>query len=136
MNEREIKGLAIGLGAGVLGFLVLGQVYQAGVATGLARGGNPGAVAHDGFGFFPFPPFLLIAIGVVLFVLWRRRWAGEGNGNHGRGPGGGRPPRLFEEWHRRAHEVDAPQAPAEGGRSETASGGGPSGGGTAAGGSV
>ena len=115
MNEREIKGLGILLGVGALAMLVIGQAYQAGVAAGLARGvdGTRGYVG--GHGFFPFPPFLLIIGGVVLFVVWKRRWAGDGNGHPGRGPGGGRPPRLFEEWHRRAHEAGAePERPATG----------------------
>ena len=119
MNDREIKGIGILLGVGLLGFAILSHTYQAGVAAGLARGGNGTAVGPvDGVGFFPFPPLLLLLGGGLLFVAWRRRWAGDGAGSHGRGPGGGRPPRLFEEWHRRAHEGDAPQAPVPGSRPE------------------
>ena len=106
MNERDVKKIAIVAGLGLLGLAILNQAYRAGVAAGLAYSGNPRAIDHvHGFGFFPFPPFLLIIGGVLLFMAWRRRWIGNGNGTPGGGPGAGRPPRLFEEWHRRAHEA-------------------------------
>ena len=116
MNDREVKKIGIIVGVGLLGLAIVNGIYQAGFNAGLARGGNPSAVAlHRDFGFFPFPPFLFLIAGVLLFVAWRRRWIGNGAGPHGRGPGG--PPRLFEEWHRRAHEaaVEPPPAP-EGGQ--------------------
>ena len=101
MNEREMKVAGIVAGAGLLGLLILNGTYEAGVRAGLAQSGNP--AAHHADGFFPFP--LLLIIGVVLFIGWRRRWfGGNGPGSVGRGPGGGGPPRFFEEWHRRAHE--------------------------------
>ena len=111
MNDREVKKIGIVVGVGLLGLAILNGIYQAGFNAGLARGSNPSAVAlHRDFGFFPFPPFLLLIGGVLLFVAWRRRWIGNG-GPHGRGPGG--PPRLFEDWHRRAHEAAVePPAPA------------------------
>src|SRR5215203_4849053 len=98
MNEREIKIVGIVAGAGLLGMVVLNGAYQAGVRAGLAQSGNPAAVAHyAGGGFFPFP--LLLILGVVLFIAWRKRWLG-GNGPNGvgRGPGGGGPPRIFDDW--------------------------------------
>ena len=114
MNDWSCKKIAIAVGAGLLGISIVNSAYQAGLSAGLARSGNPGVVVDHGF--FPFPPFLLI-VGLVLFVAWRKRWIGHGNGNGsgpiGRGPGGGRPPRLFEEWHQRAHEAEArPVTPA------------------------
>lgn len=106
MNERELKIFGIAAGAGLLGIVIVNQVYQSGFNAGLAQSGNPVAVAHHGGGFFPFP--LLLIAGVVLFVVWRKRMmGGNGPGSVGRGPGGGGPPRLFEEWHRRAHEGGA-----------------------------
>ena len=118
MNDRDIKKIAIVVGLILLGLAILNNAYRAGLAAGLVHSGRATAVApvdgYHGFGFFPFPPFLLILAGVVLFLMWRRRWAADGNGTPGRGPGGGRPPRIFEEWHRRAHEADvaATTAPA------------------------
>jgi len=123
VDDRDIKRIGIVAGVGLVVFLILSQAYQAGVATGLARDGDGRGI--DGPGFFPFPPFLLLIGGAVLFVVWRRRWAGDGSDGHGRGPGG-RPPRIFEEWHRRAHESEAQQPPA------SVSGAGTSAGGTTA----
>ena len=115
MNDREMKVAGIVAGAGLLGVLVVNGAYQAGVRAGLAQSGNPAAVAHHGDGFFPFP--LLLIVGAVLFIGWRKRWFnGNGPGGSGRGPGGG-PPRIFEEWHRRAHEAETPAVTTEGGRS-------------------
>ena len=134
MDDRDIKRIGIVLGLGLLAFAILGQAFQAGVAVGLARDGEGGAVGPvHGPGFFPFPPLLLLVIGLVLFLAWRRRWIDGGPGGQGRGPGGGRPPRLFEEWHRRAHEAEAEQrsngsggaASAAGGQSGAAAEGGP-----------
>lgn len=152
MDDRDMKRLGIVLGLGLLGFLILSQAYQAGVATGLARDGDgSGAGPHGGFGFFPFPPFLLLVGGAILFVVWRRRWSGDGPGGQGRGPGGGRPPRMVEEWHRRMHEAETPpaantatengnarteEAPGTGSAGGGAGGVGPAGSGPAAGGMV
>ena len=86
--------------------------YNAGVAQGLAEGsriaGTPGAVPpyvymwpHPwgfGFGFFPFFFVLL-----CFFLVRRLLWAGGEWGHRYDGI-----PRRFEEWHRRAHERDAP----------------------------
>ena len=126
MNERDTKKIVIVAGLGLLGLAIINQAYRAGVAAGLAYSGDPRAIEHvHGFGFFPFPPLLLIIGGVLLFMAWRRRWIGNGHGTPG-GPGAGRPPRLFEEWHRRAHEGSGggaePAAPAS--RPEGDAGGG------------
>ncbi len=123
MNEREIKGIGIVVGLSLVGMAILNGVYRAGVAAGLAQSGQ-GTALHPGhgFGFFPFPPFLLLVAGVVLFVVWRRRSAGDGPGPSGHGPGGGRPPQILEEWHRRAHEAGNAEPPMpQGGQSETRS---------------
>jgi hypothetical protein len=110
MNEREIKGLAIVGGIGLLGIAIVNQVYQAGVSAGLAANGNP-VTRIDGHGGFPFPPFLLLVVGGIVFLTLRRRRHDGGPGPFRPGVGGGRPPRLFEEWHRQAHDEPAPPAP-------------------------
>ncbi len=112
MNEREIKGLAIVGGVAFVGIALLNQVYQAGVNAGLTASGNPAArIDH---GFFPFPGFGLLIIGGLVFLFLRRRGMHGGPGGGSGGPGGrlggGRPPRLFDEWHRQAHEQTAPPA--------------------------
>jgi hypothetical protein len=114
VNDKDLKKIGIIAGVGLLGLAVVNGIYQAGFNAGIARGDNPSAVAlHRDHGFFPFPPFLVLIGGVLLFVAWRRRWIGNGNGpgSGGRGPGGGGPPRFFEEWHRRAHEAAAEPPP-------------------------
>jgi len=118
MNEREIKGIGIVVGVGLLGMAVLNGVYRSGVEAGLARSGNPAAFAHDGFGGFGFPPFPLLLIGAVAFFVWRRRGAGGGPAGPSRGPGGGRPPRLIQEFHQRLHESGPAPAPVASDRPE------------------
>ena len=63
-----------------------------------------------GFGFFPFFPLLFIFfwIFVARALFWRgARWGrGCGYGYYG----GGVPP-AFDEWHRRAHGQERPDAP-------------------------
>ena len=59
-----------------------------------------------GFGFFGFliPLFLfLLALRAFRFLFWGPRW-GHHRGHWGRHWEGGAPP-MFEEWHKRAHEV-------------------------------
>ncbi len=117
MNERELKIVGIAAGAGLLGIVIVNQVYQSGFNAGLAQSGNPTAVAYHRDGFIPFP--LLLIAGVVLFVIWRKRtMGGNGPGSFGRGPGSGGPPRMFEEWHRRAHEGGANVGPNVGAAAE------------------
>ena len=125
MDDRDMKRIGIVAGLGLLAFLVLSQAYQAGVATGLARDGDGTVVGpHGGFGFFPFPPLLLLVVGGLVFLAWRRRWIGGGPGSTGRGPGSGGPPRMFEEWHRKSHEAEAQQASASSGGTKTTTSGG------------
>jgi len=99
--------------------------YNLGVARGLAE--SPAAVAAPagaaaaapifvyprpwgyGFGFFPFFPLLFIFfwIFVARALFWRGgRW-GRGYGCYGSGV-----PPMFDEWHRRAHAQERPDAPA------------------------
>lgn len=92
MNDQEFKRIAVIAGIGVLGIWTLTHV----------------------------PPGPIIFFGVLGFIAWRKNWFGISNGHgngsrpgHGPGPGWHRPrpsrrqpPRLFEEWHRRAHEAD------------------------------
>ena len=103
--------------------------YSLGVARGLAESpatvvapaaaAAPGAAVPIlvyprpwgfGFGFFPFFPllFLLFWLFVARAFFWRARW-GHGWGR-GYGYYGGVPP-AFDEWHRRAHAQDRPDAP-------------------------
>ena len=104
MSDRDFKRLVIGIGLGFLGLAIVNSIYRAGFAAGVGQDGGAAGTHYGGFGFFPFPPLLLIGLGLFLFFAWRRRWDGNGPGAFGRGPGG-RPPRFFEEWHRRAHEA-------------------------------
>jgi hypothetical protein len=102
------------VGLFVIALLVIVSVYayNAGVAQGLVQSGKlgtaPGAVVPVlgwyprpwGFGFFPVFPlffFLLFWVFVSRSLLWR----GYG---HGRRYTAEDVPRMFEEWHRRAHE--------------------------------
>lgn len=123
---RPVVGilLALALVAGVAGIATYS--YNAGVAQGLAQGGNvpspgPGVGPYPmypywgypyafpfhgpfgfGFGFFGLLwTFLLVFLlfGLVKGLLWR----GYGWGGHGGRWRRGAPP-WFEEWHRQAHE--------------------------------
>ena len=115
------RGYGFGWLAGLLMLGVLAAVgvytYNLGMAQGLAQAAaaaTPGTVPMVpiwwrpwgfGFGLFPFFPFFFI---LFLFIglrglFWRRRW-------HSRWDERGVPP-MFEEWHRRAHSLDA-QRPA------------------------
>jgi len=97
--------------------------YNLGVARGVAE--NISTVAAPaagapivfyprpwgfGFGFFPFFPLLFIFfwLFVARALFWRgARWGrGCGYGYYG----GGVPP-AFDEWHRRAHAQERPEAP-------------------------
>jgi len=125
MNDPDTKRLVYVGGGALFVFLIVNQIYDAGFDAGMRAAGRGGY--GDGDGFFPFP---LLIIGFLAFVWFRRRAKrngpgslGPGNGHaHGHAPwqtprggfgpgfGGGRPPRFFEEWHRRAHEA-APVPP-------------------------
>ncbi len=99
----------------ILAVLVLGAIagaaYQVGVSVGAAAAGAAGVPAvaaypylwHPiGFGFFPFFGllfpllFILLIVGLVRAFSWGGR--GPGYGKHWGGP------RMFDEWHREAHE--------------------------------
>ena len=58
-----------------------------------------------GFGFFPFFPlfFVLFWVLVLRGLFWQRARWGRGYGHH-------EVPRMFDEWHRRAHAQQAPPA--------------------------
>jgi hypothetical protein len=93
--------------------------YNVGVAHGIVESGRvlaaPGNVVPFvavwprpwgfGFGFFPFFPvfFVLFWVFVLRGLFWRRAWWGRGYGHH-------EVPRMFDEWHRRAHAQQAPPA--------------------------
>jgi len=105
-----LAGVAIGVGA-----------YHAGVNHGLQEAAHGARVVHvvgPGFGYgFPFGlilfPLLLFAIfAVARGAFWRRRWNG--------GPGHGKGPAMFDEWHRRPHEVGTGDPPGTGGEPATA----------------
>jgi hypothetical protein len=97
--------------------------YNAGVAHGFAEASRsvavpvegaarvyvwPGPWAGHGFGYFPVFPF--VAVFFLFFVLrgifWRAAWRGRGRCGPGYSSDG--VPPFFEEWHRRAHERQAP----------------------------
>lgn len=97
----------------LIGVLILGTVggvaFQIGVAAGAAATGTAGASAvaaypyawHAiGFGFFPFFGFLFPLLFLFLIFGAMRAAFGGGHG-YGRYRNG---PRMFEEWHREAHE--------------------------------
>ena len=126
MNGRTIWRLVLGV---VLVALLVGvglQVYEVGVAQGLAQGaqtvvGQPGVAQPGvapypyygygpgfhgwgyGFGFlhllFPLLFFFLI-FALIRGLFWRGHY---GWGGH-RGDWSGRVPPMFDDWHRRAHE--------------------------------
>jgi len=106
--------------------------YNLGVARGLAESpavvapaasAAPGAAVPIvvyprpwgyGFGFFPFFPllFVLFWLFVARALFWRARWGrGWGRGYGGYGDCAGGVPPMFDEWHRRAHAQERPDAP-------------------------
>jgi len=102
-----MRGLVITL----IAFLILGAVagvaFQMGAAMGAATAGAAGASAaapylwHGlGLGFFPL--FGLIFPLLFLFLIMAAAAAAFSGRRHGHTSWGG--PRMFEEWHRQAHE--------------------------------
>jgi hypothetical protein len=110
MNNRLFGALAIAALIFVGGAAIGIGAYNAGVAQGIAESGRMIAAPPAGppyvyvwprpwgFGFFPFFPilFFLLFFFAVRGLLWRGRW-------YGRYRYDGGVPRMFEEWHRRAH---------------------------------
>jgi len=128
MNRRIIIGVLLAL-ALIVGAVGLGTTtYRAGVARGLAESGQPGEFLERGpegipgpyargpffyprpfgfgFGFlgllFPLL-FILLLFGLLRGLFWR--------GHRGHWEKGAPP--MFEEWHRRAHQTEAPPAEQE-----------------------
>ena len=96
MNDQDLKRIVIIVGTGVIAIKIL---------------------QHG-------PLFPMLIVGALGFLAVRKGWFGLGNGNGlvpgtGSGwhwpspsrPGRTRAPRMFEEWHRRAHEAETPAAP-------------------------
>ena len=83
------------------------------VTRSVAADGTETIVIQEGHrGFFPFGIFLfpLVIFGSVLLfraLAFRGPWGGNGPWTPG-GPRAGNPPGWFEEWHRRAHQEEAP----------------------------
>jgi hypothetical protein len=103
-----MRGIVIGLIALVLFGAIAGAAYQVGVTAGAAATGAAGtAVAaypywHVGFGFFPFFGFLFPLLFIFLiFGLASAAFRGGRGYGYGKHWGG---PRMFEEWHKEAHE--------------------------------
>jgi hypothetical protein len=103
-----MRGFAIAILAVLLLGGIAGVAYQMGAAAGAAATGAAGtAVAaypywHVGFGFFPFFGFLfpLLFLFLIFGLARAAFWGGRGYG-YGRHGGG---PRMFDEWHKEAHE--------------------------------
>jgi hypothetical protein len=120
MNRVWLKWLG-GLFAVALVAMAGVYVYDLGVARGLAEGAAATGVGVQRgpfsgwwrpWGFFPFFPFLFIALWFLVLrgLFWRgprygRWWYGRWDDWRD-----GVPP-IFEEWHRRAHDrQDGPAA--------------------------
>lgn len=119
MNTRSLlQALAIAVLALAAAAAIAIGAYNVGVAHGIAESGR--AVAAPpigtpyvygwptpwGFGFFPVFPllfFLVLFVFVVRGLLWR--------GGPWRGGWYEHVPPAFDEWHRRAHEEQAPSRP-------------------------
>ena len=116
-NRSLLRALAIAALAIAVAAAIGVGAYNAGVAHGFAESGRgitaPPTTAPYvygwpwawGFGFFPVFPlffFLLFFIFIVRGLLWRGPWRG------GWACWNDRVPPAFDEWHRRAHEEQAP----------------------------
>ena len=106
-----LLGAGIGIGAAIDGDW--GPARDAIVVHDAGTGGAGQTVVvsdgHGPHGWFPFGPLLIVLVVVLIVVLLRR--GRRGRGGWGGGPGGGSPPPWVEEWHRRAHQGDAPSGP-------------------------
>jgi hypothetical protein len=105
-----MRGILIAILAVLLLGGIAGVAYQAGVAAGAAATGAAGTAAvaaypymwHPfafGFGFFGFL-FPLLFIFLIFGLVRAAFWGGRGYG-YGMHRGG---PRMFDEWHKEAHE--------------------------------
>ncbi len=119
-NRSLLRALAIAaLALAVAAAIAIGA-YNAGVVHGIAEGGRAATAPPIGspyvygwpwgwgFGFFPFFPlvfFVLLFAFVVRGLMWRGAWRG------GRGCRDDGVPPAFDEWHRWAHEGQAPSRP-------------------------
>ncbi len=117
MDRRIVLGVLLVLVLVVGGSVIATNVYQAGVARGLAdsaQGSPPGSGGvpypyygpyfyHGpfGFGFFGFL-FPLLAFFLIFALVRGLFWTGRWGGHHGSWKSG--VPPTFEEWHRKAHE--------------------------------
>jgi hypothetical protein len=133
MDGRTLWKVVLGIVVVVLLIGVGIQLYEVGVAQGLARGNQvatarpdvapgvapqPGAASQPGVAPYPyygygrhwhwgFPFFALLIpllFFLLIFALFRAAW----HGPRGWGGWGGGAPSTFEEWHRRAHQGDQP----------------------------
>lgn len=114
--DRRVLAVVLALVAIVVAIGIGTQVYQAGVARGLAESGQvtprpegvlpygyhgPFGYRPFGFGFgffgFLFPLLFFFLIFALLKGLFWRPWGGYGPWRYGVPPG-------IEEWHRKAHE--------------------------------
>ena len=103
--------LLLGVVAGVAYQVGASVAYQAGAVAGGATGtaaAATGVAAYPyfwpafGFGLFPFFGFLFPLLFIFLIFGMVRAVFGSGHGHgYARGWGG---PRMFDEWHREAHE--------------------------------
>jgi hypothetical protein len=109
--------LAVAIGAGA---------YHVGYVHGLDANGTVQIVhnvGYGGWGFFPFglfvfPLFLLLFFGFARAAFWGGRWHGHHDDHHDgpMGPGGwGGRGQMFEEWHRRQHDVTKGEPGSSGG---------------------
>jgi amino acid transporter len=127
MNGRTIWRAVLGVVLVALLVGVAAQVYEVGVAQGVAQGAQvaaaqpgvaqPGVAPYPYYGYGPFYRpwgfgfgflhllfpilFLLLIFGVLRGLFWggRHRWGGHNGGDWSQ-----RVPPMFEDWHRRAHE--------------------------------
>src|SRR6478736_5497864 len=118
MRNRFALRIMIGLLMGLALVMVGGYAYNLGVVHGIAESSRVAAAPGTGapivavwprpWGFGWFPIFPLFFIFGLLFLVrglyWREAW-GCGYGYHYGSPG---VPPAFDEWHRRAHEQEAP----------------------------
>jgi hypothetical protein len=106
MNRRIAMVVALVLVAVAVAGLIGTTAYRAGLARGLADGGNVPApwLYHGPFWYPGAFAFLFPLLGLFLILTLMRGlfWRGWCAGGHGSWKGG--VPPMFEEWHRRAHQ--------------------------------